>query len=158
MSISNWTMSTVRYLTSPGFPDGSDLSTGNQLRDSLLRWLSPPNPSTNHNIARKAHHNGTTQWFFRGGIFNQWKSTGSFLWVHGKRAFAFDPIMRQLLILSRFYSRLGKKCCLVRPSSPLFTLVKPTLLFQLLNHTRNHSLARCQEGLDGLFLFRLQGR
>jgi hypothetical protein len=65
---------------------GSHNFAGNQLRDSLLRWLSPPNPSTNHNIARKAHHNGTTQWFFQGSIFNWWKSTGSFLWVHGKRA------------------------------------------------------------------------
>jgi len=64
-----------------------DTSTGNQLRDSLLRWLSPPDPSINHNIARKAHHNGTAQWFFQGGIFNQWKTTGSFLWLHGKRAF-----------------------------------------------------------------------
>ncbi len=66
--------------------------------------------------------------------------------------------MRRLLIISRFYSRLGKKCCLVRPSSPLFTLMKLTLLFQLLDHTRDHCLARCREGLDGLFLFRLQGR
>jgi uncharacterized protein YoxC len=65
---------------------GSDLTTGNQLRDSFLRWLSAPDPSINHNIARKLHHEGTTQWFFQGGIFNQWKSTGSFLWVHGKRA------------------------------------------------------------------------
>jgi hypothetical protein len=60
--------------------------TGNQLRDNLLRWLSPPDPSTNHNIACKAHHNGTAEWFFRGSIFNQWKTTGSFLWIHGKRA------------------------------------------------------------------------
>jgi uncharacterized protein YoxC len=64
----------------------SDSFTGNQLRDNLLRWLSPPDPSQNHNIASKAHHNGTTQWFFQGSIFNNWKSTGSFLWVHGKRA------------------------------------------------------------------------
>ncbi|KAN0118137.1 hypothetical protein V8E52_005398 [Russula decolorans] len=54
------------------------------LRDSLLRWLSPSDPSINHNLASKAHHNGTAQWFFQGNIFNQWKSTGSFLWVHGK--------------------------------------------------------------------------
>jgi len=66
---------------------GSDGFTGNQLRDDLLRWLSPPDPSTNHNIACKAHHNGTTQWLFQGSIFNRWKSTGSFLWVHGKRVF-----------------------------------------------------------------------
>ena len=61
---------------------GSGSFTGNQLRDSLLRWLSPSNPSTNHNIARKAHHDGTTQWFFQGRIFDRWKSSGSFLWVH----------------------------------------------------------------------------
>jgi hypothetical protein len=69
----------------------SDSFTGNQLRDSLLRWLSPPNPSINHNNACKAHHNGTAQWFFQGSIFNQWKSTGSFLWVHGKRALLLGP-------------------------------------------------------------------
>ena len=63
----------------------SDNDTGNQLRDSLLRWLSPSDPSINHNLASKAHHNGTAPWFFRGNIFNLWKSTGSFLWVHGKR-------------------------------------------------------------------------
>jgi uncharacterized protein YoxC len=64
---------------------GSDNFTGNQLRDNLLRWLSPPNTSINHNVASKARHDGTAQWFFQGNIFNQWKSTGSFLWVHGKR-------------------------------------------------------------------------
>ncbi|KAF8494963.1 hypothetical protein F5888DRAFT_614255 [Russula emetica] len=57
----------------------------NQLRNSLLRWLSPSDPSINHNLASKAHHNGTAQWFFQGEIFNEWKSTGSFLWIHGKR-------------------------------------------------------------------------
>ena len=74
--------------SSPNFPLRSghpDAFTGNQLRDSLLRWLSPPDPSINHNIACKAHHHGSAQWFFQGSIFNQWKSTGSFLWLHGKR-------------------------------------------------------------------------
>jgi len=61
--------------------------TGNQLRNDLLRWLLPPNPSSNHNIALKAHHNGTAQWLFQGSKFREWKSTGSFLWIHGKRTF-----------------------------------------------------------------------
>ena len=73
-------------LTPSHHSDGSNNITGDQLRDKLLRWLSPPDPSVNHNIACKAHHNGTTEWFFRGSFFSQWKSTGSFLWVHGKRA------------------------------------------------------------------------
>ena len=65
----------------------SDLFAGNLLRDNLLRWLSPSDPSTNHNIASKTHQDGTGQWFFQGRIFNEWKSAGSFLWVHGKRVF-----------------------------------------------------------------------
>ena len=68
----------------------SGLFTGNLLRDNILRWLSPSDPSINHNIASKAHHKGTAQWFFQGRIFNQWKSAGSFLWVHGKRVFLFN--------------------------------------------------------------------
>ncbi|KAH9025899.1 hypothetical protein EDB84DRAFT_1440272 [Lactarius hengduanensis] len=51
----------------------------------LLRaWLSPADPSTNHNIARKAQYKGTAVWFFQGSIFIEWKSTGSLLWIHGK--------------------------------------------------------------------------
>ena len=67
-----------------GFADSSIL-TGNQLRQDLRRWLSPPDPSTNHNIARNAHHEGTATWFFQGNIFEEWKSSGSLLWIHGKR-------------------------------------------------------------------------
>jgi len=59
--------------------------TGNQRRDTHLRWLSPPNPSTNHNIAYDIHHHGTAQWFFASNTYNEWKSTGSFLWIRGKR-------------------------------------------------------------------------
>ena len=61
--------------------------TGNQLRDDLLRWLLPPDPSSNHNIALKAHHSGTAQWLFQGSKFREWESTGSFLWIRGKRTF-----------------------------------------------------------------------
>jgi hypothetical protein len=74
---------------------GSDSFTGNHLRDELLRWLLPPDPSPNHNIACKAHHNGTTRWFFQGTMFNNWKSTASFLWVHGKRALLLAFAMRR---------------------------------------------------------------
>ncbi|KAH8980689.1 hypothetical protein EDB92DRAFT_1820498 [Lactarius akahatsu] len=56
----------------------------NQIKQLLRAWLSPADPSTNHNIARKAQHKGTTVWFFQGSIFIEWKSTGSLLWIHGK--------------------------------------------------------------------------
>ncbi|KAH8984867.1 hypothetical protein EDB92DRAFT_2105829 [Lactarius akahatsu] len=56
----------------------------NHIKQLLRAWLSPADPSTNHNIARKAQHKGTTVWFFQGSIFTEWKSTGSLLWIHGK--------------------------------------------------------------------------
>ena len=62
------------------------IRTESQLEEKLQKWLSPPDPSTNHNIARKAHHKGTASWFFQGSIFEQWKSSLSLLWIHGKRA------------------------------------------------------------------------
>ncbi|KAI0271929.1 hypothetical protein BGY98DRAFT_1179309, partial [Russula aff. rugulosa BPL654] len=53
-------------------------------QENLREWLSPPDPSINHNIARKAYHKGTASWFFQGGIFREWKSSPSLLWIHGK--------------------------------------------------------------------------
>ena len=65
-----------------------------QLRENIHKWLSPPDPSTNHNIACGTHHKKAATWFFQGSIFREWKSTGSLLWVHGKRApcLSFRPI------------------------------------------------------------------
>src|SRR5712671_6955039 len=62
------------------------LPSGNQLRESIYKWLSPPDPSTNPNIARGIHHKGTANWFFEGSTFREWKEMGSLLWIHGKRA------------------------------------------------------------------------
>ncbi|KAH9052799.1 hypothetical protein EDB87DRAFT_1691449 [Lactarius vividus] len=58
----------------------------NQIKKLLRAWLSPVDPSTNHVIAQKAQHKGTTVWFFQGNIFIEWKSTGTgtLLWIHGK--------------------------------------------------------------------------
>jgi hypothetical protein len=60
--------------------------SGNQLRENVHKWLSPPNPSTNHNTACGTYHKTTATWFLQGSIFREWKSTGSLLWIHGKRA------------------------------------------------------------------------
>jgi len=65
----------------------SHILAGNQLWGSLHKWLSPPDPSTNHNIACDTHQKRTANWFFQGSIFAGWKSTNSLLWIHGKRAF-----------------------------------------------------------------------
>ncbi|KAH9957508.1 hypothetical protein BC827DRAFT_653255 [Russula dissimulans] len=57
-------------------------------RDELQRdvrwWLHPPDPSINHNSARKAHHEGSAEWFLHGNTFPEWKAaTGSLLWIRG---------------------------------------------------------------------------
>jgi hypothetical protein len=59
----------------------------NLLREKSKKWLSSPDPSTNHNIARKAHHKGTASWFFQSRIYETWKSSASFMWINGKRTF-----------------------------------------------------------------------
>ncbi len=44
----------------------------NQLRESTHKWLSPPDPSTNHNIACDTHHNQFATWFFEGSMYQEW--------------------------------------------------------------------------------------
>ena len=79
----------VKRLSFPNFISADyralPILSGNQLRESIHNWLSPPDPSTNYNIACGTRHKKTATWFFQGGIFQEWKSTGSLLWIHGKR-------------------------------------------------------------------------
>jgi len=58
---------------------------GNQFQKDVRNWLSPPDPSTNHNIARRDHLDGTASWFIESGTFKEWKAMGSLLWIRGKR-------------------------------------------------------------------------
>ncbi|KAH9049987.1 hypothetical protein EDB84DRAFT_1452114 [Lactarius hengduanensis] len=60
-------------------------------RSDLRRWISPPNPSINHNLACDTHHNGTTMWFAQCNAFDGWKTNGSLLWIRGNRPFSFQP-------------------------------------------------------------------
>ena len=66
--------------------DALRILSGKQLRESVHKWLSPPDPSTNHNIACDTDHKKTSSWFFQGSIFPEWKSSGLLLWIHGKRS------------------------------------------------------------------------
>jgi hypothetical protein len=80
--------------------------TENVLREKSKNWLSPPDPSTNHNISRKAHHKGTASWFFQSRIYEQWKSSPSFIWIHGKRTVLSYPLQTQLTLI--FVAGSGK--------------------------------------------------
>ncbi|KAH9070979.1 NACHT domain-containing protein [Lactarius deliciosus] len=55
-----------------------------QLRASLRKWQSPPDPSANHIIACDRQHEGSATWLFQGPLYTQWKVTGSLLWIHGR--------------------------------------------------------------------------
>ena len=60
-------------------------TSDDQLHERIQKWLSPPDPSINHNTACETHHNGTAAWFLEGRIYNEWKATGALLWTHGNR-------------------------------------------------------------------------
>ena len=102
---------------------------GNQLREKLQTWLSPPDPSTNQNIARKVHHKGTATWFFEGGIFQEWKSSRSLLWIHGKRTSLWLPLLNHPSLTpvlaagsgkSVLWSVISHPCCLHQLMLPQF--------------------------------------
>ncbi|KAN0127782.1 hypothetical protein V8E53_014395, partial [Lactarius tabidus] len=55
-----------------------------RILNDLQGWLTPPDPSTNHNIACSSQHERTAVWVFSDNIYNEWESSGSLLWIHGK--------------------------------------------------------------------------
>ncbi|KAN0129857.1 hypothetical protein V8E53_012329 [Lactarius tabidus] len=61
----------------------SDLKR-NELRKDLRKWVAPPDPSVNFNVASSAHHEGTAAWCTGGNTLAEWKISGSLLWIHGK--------------------------------------------------------------------------
>jgi len=62
--------------------------TGNQLRNDLATWLSPPDPFINYNTASDARYGATGVWITKMTEFKNWKESTSLLWVYGKRTFS----------------------------------------------------------------------
>lgn len=60
---------------------------GEKVLQKLHRWLSPPDPSMNYTTGLRNLHEKTATWFLQGDVFNEWHSTGSLLWIYGKRTF-----------------------------------------------------------------------
>ncbi|KAH9054131.1 hypothetical protein EDB87DRAFT_1689540 [Lactarius vividus] len=60
------------------------LVAGDRLQRESRSWLSPPDPSSNYNIARDIHQDGTARWFCNGSVFAEWNAKGSPLWIYGK--------------------------------------------------------------------------
>ena len=48
------------------------------------KWLAEPDPSVNHNNARKKHHAETGQWLLQDERYVTWKQqSNSFMWING---------------------------------------------------------------------------
>jgi hypothetical protein len=81
---------------------------GDQLQKDARNWISPPDPSKNYNIASEIYQTGTGLWFFQGGVFSEWCSKGTLLWIHGKRACTSVLSMSMGLMCSCFIAGSGK--------------------------------------------------
>ena len=88
--------------------------SGTQRRQELRTWVCPPDPSTNHNIACGASHKQMAEWFFEGNKIKEWKSTGSLLWIHGKRMLVLPLTVICFLRVRYFRSGSWKEYTLVR--------------------------------------------
>ena len=129
--------------------------TGNQLIKSLREWVSPPNPSTNHDIASDIHQEGSAQWFFEGSMFDEWKSMGSLLWIYGKRTF-FRFFTDRTLITLYAFSGIGEDNPLVSYRSAS-TLRCAEFVIQFLHRTGYRNSKRGGISVHGILLFRLPG-
>ena len=98
---------------------------GDQLQDKSREWLSPEDPSTNYNIARKSHHDGTATWFIQGTTFREWEMTGSLIWIHGIRMFIPTLRLFPSMVLNVLHSRFGKEHPLVRIQLALLVSIHP---------------------------------
>jgi hypothetical protein len=73
---------------------------GNQLRKYLRQWITPPDPSVNYNAASGAHHEGTAAWCTKGKKLADWQTSGSLMWIHGKRTYSI--VVRVLIATDQF--------------------------------------------------------
>jgi hypothetical protein len=56
--------------------------------ESYDKWLSPADPSTNHSLAHRYHHEDTSEWLVKGNDdkndLDDWKRKGTLFFVHGR--------------------------------------------------------------------------
>ena len=103
---------TVRTLYT-SFLQGTHTVTGEKVLHKIRHWLTPPDPSTNYNNGLRNLHWESATWLLDGRVFQDWHSTDSLLWIHGKRMlWELGPYL--FLMLPTFDSRFGEEHPLVR--------------------------------------------
>lgn len=64
----------------------------------IERWLSPPDPSTNINYAKKLRHDGTRTWFLESIAFQEWcLGSRRHLWLQGLPGYGKTVLSATLL-------------------------------------------------------------
>ncbi|KAH9057164.1 hypothetical protein EDB87DRAFT_1129055 [Lactarius vividus] len=114
---------------------------GKEVLQNLKGWLSPPDPSTNYAVGLRDLHEETATWFLEGHIFQEWHSTGSLLWIHGK------PGSGKSILCSTIIQRIVSLCDGGRASMAYFYFdfrddnkkhrhnLLPSLLVQFAEHS-----------------------
>ena len=73
--------------------------------EKVRKWLSPPDPSSNHNKAVKLHHGNTGDWFLQSDAYKTWLSeSGHLLWLHG------IPGCGKTILSSTIVEELRRRC------------------------------------------------
>ncbi|KAK2021338.1 purine and uridine phosphorylase, partial [Colletotrichum zoysiae] len=61
-----------------------DTMSSNSHFQKIRKWLSPPDTSTNYNLARERRHEGTGLWFLETSAFQEWEhGPRKHIWLHG---------------------------------------------------------------------------
>ncbi|KAK2063232.1 ankyrin repeat protein [Colletotrichum caudatum] len=61
-----------------------DRMSSNSHVQKIKEWLSPPDTSTNYNLARERRHKGTGLWFLKTSAYQEWEhGSRKHLWIHG---------------------------------------------------------------------------
>jgi hypothetical protein len=61
----------------------------------VQNWLTPPDPSTNHNFVLETRHGETGAWLFKSEKLKEWDARDCLLWIHGKRMLS-EPLTSAL--------------------------------------------------------------
>ncbi|EMD33442.1 hypothetical protein CERSUDRAFT_126170 [Gelatoporia subvermispora B] len=127
-------------------PDDSDVQ-------KHRNWLTPPDPSINHNLALRSYSKGTSAWFIDGQVMGEWKTTSSLLWIHGK------PGSGKTILCTAIIENI-RRLCLIQEKSNLayfycnFQDAKKQSARGLLSHLLIHFSAAshaCSQLLSGLW-------
>ena len=61
-----------------------DETQANTVYHNIVKWLSPPDPSTNFDEAQEQRREGTGSWFLQGQVLKEWKEKPyARTWLHG---------------------------------------------------------------------------